>query len=88
LIFIALCSLFAIFGDAMGFEATSVSVLVLNAKGEKVKAKSTGSAGTCEFQKVLCFEPVFLIKTLLIAKMSFLIAKLFLIGRNLSYGKM
>jgi hypothetical protein len=49
-------------------------------KGEKIKAKATRSTATCEFQKVFVFELVFLIKTLLIAKRSPLIAKLFSFG--------
>jgi hypothetical protein len=56
------------FGEAMRFKATSFSVLVLNAKGGEIKAKATGSTVTCVFQKILCFELVFLIKTLLIAR--------------------
>jgi hypothetical protein len=46
----------------------------------EIKAKATESTTTCEFQKDLCFELVFLIKTLLIAKRSPMIAKLFSYG--------
>ena len=42
-----------------------VSFFVLNAKGKKIKTKATRSAATYAFQKVLCFELVFFIKTLL-----------------------
>jgi hypothetical protein len=44
------CSQFAIFGEAMRFQATSVSILVLNAKGGENKAKAIGSTTTYEFQ--------------------------------------
>jgi hypothetical protein len=56
---------FAIFGEEMRFKATSFSVLMLNAKVGEIKTKATGSTTTCVFQKVLCFELVFFIKTLL-----------------------
>jgi hypothetical protein len=51
----------------MKFKATCFSVLVLNAKGGEIMAKATGSTVTCVFQKIFCFELVFLIETLLIA---------------------
>jgi hypothetical protein len=51
----------------MRFQATSFSVLVLNAKGGEIKANPIGSTATCVFQKLLCFELVFFIKTLLTA---------------------
>jgi hypothetical protein len=61
---------------------------VLNAKGEEIKAKATGSTTMCKFQKDLCSELVFLIKTLLIVKRSRLIAKLFFYGGvKTSHGK-
>jgi hypothetical protein len=59
---------FAIFYEAMRFKATCFFVLVLNAKGGEIKAKATGSTATCVFQKIFCFELVFLIETLLIAR--------------------
>jgi hypothetical protein len=58
---------FTIFGEDMRFKATNFSVLVLIAKWKEIKAKETGSTTTCVFQKVLWFELVFLIKTLLTA---------------------
>jgi hypothetical protein len=51
LVFIAFLLLIHIFGKAMRFKATNFSILVLNAKGEKLKAKATGSTTSCEFQK-------------------------------------
>jgi hypothetical protein len=48
----------------MRFNATSFSVLVLNAKRGEIKAKATLSTATYEFQNLLCFELVILIKTL------------------------
>jgi hypothetical protein len=60
---------------------------VLNAKGGEIKAKATGSTTTCEFHKGLCFELVFFIKTLLIAKRSPLIAKILLRGEIFLLGK-
>jgi hypothetical protein len=40
------------FCEAMGFKRpNSSSVLMFNAKGGEIKAKATGSATTCEFQK-------------------------------------
>jgi hypothetical protein len=56
---------FTIFGEPMRFKATSFFILVLNTKGGEVKAKALGSTSTYGFQKVLCFELLFLIKTLL-----------------------
>jgi hypothetical protein len=77
----------------MRFKATTVSVLVLNAKGGEIKANATGSTTTTEFQKVLCIELVFFIKDLLIAKMSPLIAillsyggEIFLMGKGGVFG--
>jgi hypothetical protein len=55
---------FAFFCEAMRFNATSFSVLVLNAKRGEIKAKATLSTATYEFQNLLCFELVILIKTL------------------------
>jgi hypothetical protein len=59
---------FTIFGEAMRFKSSSFSILVLNAKGGEIKVKATGSTATCVFHKVSCFELVFLIKILLIAR--------------------
>jgi hypothetical protein len=39
----------------MRLQATSFPVLVLSAKGEKIKAKATGSTTTCEFENVFEF---------------------------------
>jgi hypothetical protein len=50
------------------------------AKGGEIKAKATRSTTTCEFQKLLCLVLVFLIKTLLTAKKSPLIAELLSCG--------
>jgi hypothetical protein len=72
----------------MSFEATSVSVFVLNAKEGEIKAKTNRSTTTCDFQKALCFELFFLIKTLLTRKEKTFYCKTILLwGRNLSYGK-
>jgi hypothetical protein len=66
--------------EALRLKATSFSILVVNAKGGEIKTKATRSTTTCEFQKVVCVELVFFIKTLLTAKRSPLIAKLFSYG--------
>jgi hypothetical protein len=68
------------FGGAMRFKATSFSVLVLNAKGEKLRPKQLEQTATCVFQKILCFELVFFYQNPLNSKRSPLIAKL------ISYG--
>jgi hypothetical protein len=52
----------------MKFEATSFSVLVVNAKQGEIKAKAIESTTTCVFQKLLCFKIVLLMKTLLSAR--------------------
>jgi hypothetical protein len=48
-------------------------------KGEKLKAKATGSTTTCEFKKILC-SICLLIKTLLLQNYS-------LMGEKFDYGK-
>jgi hypothetical protein len=48
-------------------------------KGEKIKAKATGSSATCEFQKIIVFSTCLLIKTLLLQNYS-------LIGEKFDYG--
>jgi hypothetical protein len=88
LVFHCLLLLVCYFGEAMSFEATSVSVFVLNAKEGEIKAKTNRSTTTCDFQKALCFELFFLIKTLLTRKEKTFYCKTILLwGRNLSYGK-
>jgi hypothetical protein len=70
----------------MRFLANGFSILVLHAKDGEIKAKASRSTTTCEFQKLLCFEHVFLIKTHLTARGALWLQNYSLVGEK-SYGK-
>jgi hypothetical protein len=67
------------FGEEMRLKATSFSVLVLNAKGEKLRPKQLDQP-PLRVLKVFVFWSCLFIKTLLMAKKSPPIAKLFSYG--------